>query len=52
MNSDRILKDAEFINIEKFKKILFYPDVKNVIIRMWKNGFKDTYGFLKNKWKV
>ncbi len=51
VNSDRVLKDAEFINIERFKKILFYPDIKNVIIKMWKNGFKDIYGFFKTKWK-
>ncbi len=51
VNSDSILKNAQFFNIRKFKKILFYPDIKNVIIKMWKNGFKKSYGFIKTRWK-
>lgn len=51
INQDRVLKDARFINVKKFRKILFYPDVKNVIIKMWKQKFKKTYGWVKTKWK-
>lgn len=51
VKSEKVLKDAAFIGIKDFKKILFYPDVKSVIINEWKKGFKKSLGYLKVKFK-
>ena len=51
LNPDRVLKGSEFVTIKKFRKFMFYPDVKNVIIKTWKSGFIETLGYIKTKWK-
>ncbi len=48
---DRVLKDARFFSLKEFKRILFYPDIKNVIMLMWKDGFTRQYGYIRTKWK-
>jgi mutator protein MutT len=48
---DKVLKNARFFGVADFKRLLFYPDIKKVIINLWKNNFKDTMGFIKVKWK-
>jgi len=50
-NPDRILKNAVYMKKSEFKKILFYPDIKNDIMRMWSNKFMEQAGYLKTKWK-
>ena len=42
---------AEFVSRREFGKILFYPHAKNVILSLWKRGFKDTFGYIRTKWK-
>ena len=51
LNPDSVLKGSEFVTIEKFRKFLFYPDVKNVIIKSWKLRFVNTLGYIETKWK-
>ncbi len=51
VKEEKVLKGAEWINAGKFRKILFYPAAKNVIIKLWKNEFKDNEGFIDLKWK-
>ncbi len=51
VKEEKVLKGAEWINVRKFRKILFYPGAKNVIINLWKNEFKDNKGFIDVKWK-
>ncbi|HDT14972.1 MAG TPA: NUDIX hydrolase [Firmicutes bacterium] len=46
VNPEKILKGACFINREKFRKIRFYPVIKNVILKMWKKGFTENRGFI------
>ncbi|MBN2754016.1 MAG: NUDIX hydrolase [Candidatus Goldbacteria bacterium] len=50
-NPDHILKNAVYMEKSEFKKILFYPDIKNDIMRMWSNKFMKQAGYLKTKWK-
>jgi len=50
-NPDMVLKDARFMTMKDFRKMLFYPDIKNVIIIMWKEGFRKQYGYIRTKWK-
>lgn len=52
VNPEGVLKGAKYVNVAEFKKILFYPAVKNVIIALWKKGFKKQAGYLKTKWKT
>lgn len=51
VNSEAVLKDAEYVNMEKFRKIIFYPDLKNVILNQWKRGFKENLGYVFAKFK-
>jgi len=51
VNCDNILKNAKFFNKKEFLKLLFYPDIKNVIINLWKKRFKENIGYVKVKWK-
>ncbi|MEI7640002.1 MAG: NUDIX hydrolase [bacterium] len=48
---DRVLKTAEFINKEKFKKILFYPGIKKNIIKMWETKFMKNEGYVRTSFK-
>jgi len=48
---DKVLRGAKFFSRKEFKRILFYPDIKNVIMSMWKDGFKRQYGYIRTKWK-
>ncbi|PKL91128.1 MAG: NUDIX hydrolase [Candidatus Goldiibacteriota bacterium HGW-Goldbacteria-1] len=50
-NPDHILKNAVYMKKSEFKKILFYPDIKNDIMSMWSNKFMKQAGYLKTKWK-
>ncbi len=49
---DHVLKGAAFYSVNNFRKLLFYPDVKNAIISLWLKGFKEPAGYIKTKWKV
>jgi 8-oxo-dGTP diphosphatase len=51
VNPERVLKAAGFVGLKKFKKILFYPGAKSVIINEWKKGFSKPVGYIKTKWK-
>lgn len=51
INPEKVLKGAEFVSMQKFKKLLFYPDVKNAIINGWKKGFKENRGYIRIKFK-
>ena len=42
---------AEFTPSDKFRKIRFYPHAKNVILSLWKRGFKQSRGYIKIGWK-
>lgn len=42
---------AEFVSAGEFRKILFYPAVKSVILSLWKRGFKESIGYIRTKWK-
>lgn len=44
-------KGAQFVSMDIFKKILFYPHAKSVILSLWKRGFKDGLGYIKIGWK-
>jgi 8-oxo-dGTP diphosphatase len=50
-NPDKVLAGAEYTGKVEFKKILFYPDIKDVIIRLWSKGFSRPSGYIKTKWK-
>jgi ADP-ribose pyrophosphatase YjhB (NUDIX family) len=50
-NPDAVLRGAEYVSAEKFGKILFYPDIKSAIIKMWKKGFNIDKGYIKTKFK-
>ena len=50
-NPDKVLADAAFVSMKDFRKKLFYPAIKNDIIRMWKNKFSGTIGYKKTPWK-
>ena len=51
LKPDRTLKRAGFVPIKKFRKFLFYPDEKNVIISAWKKSFNSPLGWIKTRWK-
>jgi mutator protein MutT len=51
VKTDKVLTNAKFFGVDEFKKLLFYPDVKDVIIKLWKRDFKFSVGFIKVKWK-
>jgi len=51
LNPERVLKGAEFVTAQKFKKLLFYPDIKSAILNGWKNGFTKSMGYLKVKFR-
>ncbi len=51
VNPERVLKAAGFVTVKKFKKLLFYPGIKSVIINEWKKGFCRPLGYIKTKWK-
>ena len=51
VNPEKVLKGAEFVAMKKFRKLLFYPDVKSAIIIGVKNGFKKSPGYIKIRWK-
>ena len=51
VNPEKVLKGAEFVPLKKFRKLLFYPDVKSAIINGWKKGFKENLGYIKIRWK-
>jgi ADP-ribose pyrophosphatase YjhB (NUDIX family) len=51
LKPDVVLSGAAYVSIKDFKKILFYPDMKSDIIRLWKTRFKRTLGYIKPEWK-
>jgi 8-oxo-dGTP diphosphatase len=51
LNPERVLKGAEFVDVKKFKKLLFYPDIKNAIISQWNKGFKESLGYIRVNFK-
>jgi len=48
---DKVLTNAKFFGVDGFKSLLFYPDIKDIIIKLWKNNFCFSAGFIKVKWK-
>ncbi|HPD18653.1 MAG: NUDIX hydrolase [Candidatus Goldbacteria bacterium] len=48
---DKVLKNAEYFGVDGFKRLLFYPDIKDIIINLWKKNFCCQAGFIKVKWK-
>jgi len=50
-NPDHILKNAVYLEKSEFEKILFYPDIKSDIIRMWSDAFCKQAGYIKTRWK-
>ncbi|MFP4466359.1 MAG: NUDIX domain-containing protein [Candidatus Goldiibacteriota bacterium] len=51
VNREGVLKGSEYVSREKFRKILFYPDMKNAILNEWKRGFKKNLGYVYTKFK-
>jgi 8-oxo-dGTP diphosphatase len=51
VNPERVLKGAAFVDMKKFQKLLFYPDIKNAIITAWKKGFKESLGYIRVKFR-
>ena len=50
-NPELVMKGASFVGMKEFKKLLFYPGIKNAIIRLWKKGFSKSPGYIRTKWK-
>lgn len=50
-NPEGVLAGAKFVSVEEFKKLLFYPDIKDDIIKKWEKGFTQPMGYIKIKWK-
>lgn len=48
---DKVLKNAKYFGVDGFKRLLFYPDIKNVIINLWQNNFCYSVGMIKVRWK-
>jgi len=51
VNPEGPLKSAAYVNMKEFSKLLFYPSIKNDIIKWWKKGFLECWGYLNVKWK-
>lgn len=48
---DKVLKNAKYFGVDEFKRLLFYPDIKDIIINLWKNNFSYSAGLIKVGWK-
>ncbi len=48
---DKVLTNAKFFGVAEFKRLLFYPDIKDDITNLWKDNFSHPAGFIKVRWK-
>ncbi|MCX7698929.1 MAG: NUDIX hydrolase [Candidatus Goldbacteria bacterium] len=51
LKPDKVLQNVKFFGVAEFKNLVFYPDVKDFIIKLWKNNFSKPKGFIKVGWK-
>jgi ADP-ribose pyrophosphatase YjhB (NUDIX family) len=48
---DSRLAAAEFVAIERLPELVFFPDIRDVLLPALKNGFPTTATYLGNRWQ-